>query len=400
MASYGYQWPAKPKEELDAVVKADLSRLEEVTNHHMGYPYNLDFKDHLYPQMINYLINHLGDPQQGSQYAINAFDKEMQVVDIFKKIWGGDELGEELWGYVSSSGTENNLWAIYHAVMVQLKRHQGKEPVILCSAEGHYSFDKGAAMTRVDLVKVSSNKDGSIDLAKLEAALSEYKDRPIIVGLMSGTTVKEGHDDIVAVLKLVNDTGRDREDFYIHVDGALSAVFLPFVNARENIRPGFWHDIDSISASGHKFLGCPVPCGVLVVKKRHNEVVAKKVEYIKSSDTTMGGSRSGFVAYFLWLRLHALGSQGITNLALKCIILADEVAKMLRARGVDVLLNPKAITLYFPKPSQELIDKYSLACEGEHAHIIVTPNTLDDRPAGFVGARKFAEDYLQWRATK
>ncbi|KAF8134863.1 pyridoxal phosphate-dependent transferase [Boletus edulis] len=393
---YRTSWSSKPEAELKAIVECDMADLQTVTNHQMGYPYNLAFKDQLYPALTEFLINHLGDPNQGGQYGVNVFQKELEVVEIFKKLWGGERLNEALWGYVSSSGTENNIWAVHTAVKGLIGKHEGREPVVLCSEEGHYSFDKAADMMRIKLFKIRANRDGSINIGALRNALQVHRDVPIILGLMSGTTVKEGHDDIAAALQLIKETGRPRQDFYIHVDGALSAAFLPLVNAPANINPGFWHDIDSISASGHKFIGCPVPCGVLVMKKMHNDVVAKSVEYIKSNDTTLAGSRSGFVVYFLWLRLFALGADGMMNLALSGIKLAGEIGEQFKAAGVDVLHNTNAVTVCFPQPSQEIINKYSLLCQQGYAHIVVMQNILDTRPEGFVGARAFAREYLEW----
>ena len=397
-AVYRASWSSKTKGELDRDVAANVEHLQTATNHHMGYAYNLDFEAQLYPVLYKFLLNHLGEPEQGGQYAVNVFEKELEVVDIFKQLWGGNTLNEPLWGYVSSSGTENNLWAIHHGVTVQLKRHPGCDPVILCSEQGHYSFDKGGNLTRIKMIKVCSNSDGSISLSDLKDKLQANKDAPIILGLVSGTTIKEGHDDIESALKLIKETNRSRDDFYILIDGALSATFLPLVNAPYNINPGFWHDVDSISTSGHKFIGCPIPCGILVMKKKHNLEVAKAVEYIKSNDTTMAGSRSGFAVYFLWLRLHALGADGLEELALSGIKLAGEIAERFRKAGIDVLHNTKALTVYFPKPSVEIIDKYSLACKGDHAHIICLGNTLDTRSKNFVGASAFADEYLVWWA--
>ncbi|KAI6105470.1 pyridoxal-dependent decarboxylase [Pisolithus thermaeus] len=397
---YRPSWQTRSRHELEAAVQCDVAHLQEVTNHHMGYPYNLDFKAQIYPELFGFLLNHLGDPIQGGQYGINVFEKELEVVEVFKQLWGGDSLDDELWGYVSSSGTENNLWAVYTAMTVLIHGHQGREPVIVCSEEGHYSLDKAAAMMRLKLIKVCSNKDGSINIDALKDVLDERQDVPIILGLMSGTTVKEGHDDIEAALKLLKQTGRPRDDFYIHIDGAFSASFLPLVDAPYSINPGFWHDIDSISASGHKYIGCPIPCGILIMKKRHNDKITKIVEYIKSNDTTMAGSRSGLVVYFLWLRLFSLGSDGLMKLALSGIELAGEIAQAFRDAGVDVLHNQKALTLYFPEPSKELIDKYSLACQQGYAHIVAMPNTLDSRSGEFIGAREFARDYLAWWAAR
>ena len=61
------------------------------------------------------------------------------------------------------------------------------------------------------------------------------------------------------------------ERYFIHCDGALAGMLLPFheeTNARSHdYHISFKDGIDSISVSGHKMLGCPMPCGVVITKK-------------------------------------------------------------------------------------------------------------------------------------
>ena len=61
------------------------------------------------------------------------------------------------------------------------------------------------------------------------------------------------------------------ETSYIHCDGALAGMLLPFhyqTNTRSHeYHISFKHGIDSISVSGHKMLGCPMPCGVVITRK-------------------------------------------------------------------------------------------------------------------------------------
>lgn len=51
--------------------------------------------------------------------------------------------------------------------------------------------------------------------------------------------------------------------------------------------------IDSIAVSGHKFLGCPMPCGITLTRKEHIAKMSQEIEYLNSVDTTiMVSSRS------------------------------------------------------------------------------------------------------------
>ena len=44
----------------------------------------------------------------------------------------------------------------------------------------------------------------------------------------------------------------------VHCDGALFAMMMPFVEYAPEM--SFRKPVDSIAVSGHKMLGCPMPC--------------------------------------------------------------------------------------------------------------------------------------------
>ena len=52
--------------------------------------------------------------------------------------------------------------------------------------------------------------------------------------------------------------------FYIHCDGALFGMMMPFIKQAPMVT--FKKPIGSVSVSGHKFMGAPVPCGVVITR--------------------------------------------------------------------------------------------------------------------------------------
>ncbi|RWI49126.1 MAG: hypothetical protein EOR16_31980 [Mesorhizobium sp.] len=393
-----FNWPARSEEELTAILKRDVQLYEQDTRNFLGYPRNLlvdAFADNALAQLSKFHIHNVGDYEAGSQYPLQAFDKELLVVEFFKKLWNCDGREDDFWGYVTANGSEGNVWGASIGMRVLLARHNC-DPVIICNREAHYSLDKSQAMSRLKLEVVDTNKDGSIKIEALENALEKHKEIPIILCLMNGTTVKEGRDNIPAALNAIKRTGRDRGDFYIHVDAAFSGVYLPLIDASPDITPGFNHDVDSISASGHKFIGTPTPCGVIVMERGHSDIAAQSVEYISSRDKTMGGSRDGHAIYQFWLLIERYGTKQLREWALAGIAAAETMANRLTTAGVpDVLLNPHALTVYFPAPSAELSKKYCLARQGKFAHAICTPHTLSKGFGGYDTANRFTEEYIK-----
>jgi histidine decarboxylase len=363
-------------------------RMRAAHETHLGYPYNLSFEPGVPASLGNYLINNLGDPYAGSHFGSEVCQLEREAVNWLMQLWQCDDPAE-FWGSIGASGTEGNLWGIY------LGREALPDAVLLHSAEAHYSIPKAARIQRIEAVSVACNDAGEIDLEALAAALAGLNGRSIIVALTCGTTMKGAHDDIAGVIAALDAVGIAREKRYIHVDGALNAMVIPFLaEAPDAIRPSFSHAIDSISTSGHKMIGTPMPCGALVARKTHVERVATAIAYLRSNDTTLMGSRNGHAVLAMWAKFMGHGLSGYAADAWNCVERARALAQTLRRSGAPVLLNPFSLTVVFPEPGESIVKTYQLACHRSEAHAIVMPNVTDQLLS------RFAADYLGWWEAK
>lgn len=81
----------------------------------------------------------------------------------------------------------------------------------------------------------------------------------------------------------------------------------------------FKKPIGSISVSGHKFMGSPVPCGVVITRKSHIMAMASNVEYLNSRDATIMGSRNGHAPIYMWYTLTKKGYAGMRKDVEKCL---------------------------------------------------------------------------------
>lgn len=353
---------------------------------HLGYPYNLTFTPGVPAELGQYLINNLGDPYAGSHYGAEVCAEERDAIIWLMRLWGCHDLSQ-YWGSIGASGTEGNLWGIY------LGREMLPGAVMLYGDDAHYSLPKAARVLRIPAVPVASLPNGEIDLTDFALQLAQLQGRPVIVALTCGTTVKGAHDDIGGVLQALGAAGYDDSNRYVHIDGALNAMVLPFLqDAPAAIQPSFEVGIDSISTSGHKMIGTPMPCGALVCRKPHSDRIAKGVAYLRSNDTTLMGSRNGHAVLAVWARLIGHGYGGYAHDALRCTLRAQKFAETLRGLGVDVLCNPHSLTVVFPKPSEAMVKTYQLACDKGIAHAIIMPNVTDAL------LDRFVQDYADWWA--
>jgi histidine decarboxylase len=360
------------------------ARMAEAHSTHLGYPYNLVGRAPAPEALGGYLVNNLGDPYAGSHYGSEVCDLEREAVGWLMDLWQCGEHGA-YWGSIGASGTEGNFWALY------LGREAFPEATLLYSAEAHYSIPKAARILRMKSAAVDCDETGAIRMDALAGALAGLDGKSVILALTCGTTVKGAHDDIAAAMETLDAAGFGPGRRFVHLDGALNAMVLPFVSeAPFAIQPSFRHGIDSISTSGHKMIGTPMPCGVLVARRAHVDRIASAIAYLRSNDTTLMGSRNGHAVLAVWARFMRHGIEGYLDDSYSCIARAARLAEKLRMAGVPVLLNPFSLTVVFPQPCEGIVKTYQLACSKGEAHAIAMPNVTDK----LMG--RFTAEYLDW----
>lgn len=347
---------------------------------HFGYPYNLRYNhEELYPFM-KYSINNLGDPFVTSNYGVHSRQFEQSVCDFFASLWKLPSR-EDYWGYVTTCGTEGNL----HGVL--LAREVLPDGVLYSSKESHYSLFKAARYYRMEAHGINTLATGEIDYDHLQKKIAENIDKPVIINVNVGTTVKGAVDNLDRILRILSNMKIPRERFYIHCDGALFALMLPFVQYAPQIN--FNKPIDSIAVSGHKMLGCPMPCGVAITRRKHVEKVEERIEYLNSVDTTIMGSRNGQAPLFMWYSLKRKGMQGIKRDVQHCMDTATYLRDELKKAGILAQLNDLSSTVVMERPVEEdLVQQWQLACEEDIAHVVVMPNVTREKIDVFVEAFK------------
>jgi histidine decarboxylase len=364
------------QEKLDAL----YARFEKLDRYCVGYPCNQEFDYSELFRFLKFSINNVGDPYQGSNYTQNTHDIERDVVNDFAKFTKAPE--NEHWGYVTNGGTEGNMYGLY------LARELQPDGIVYFSEETHYSVPKILRLQHMRNIMLRSREDGSMDLQDLRETLRLYRDAPPIIFANSGTTMKGAVDDIRQIRQIIQELALPRS--YIHVDAALSGMIFPFLKD-----PPAWNfadGADSISISGHKMIGAPLPCGIVLAKKKHVDRIARSVEYVGVMDTTITGSRSAFAPLMLWYALAKLGKKGCRERAERCLEMAEYAVQQLQHHGIAAWRNPSSITVVFPRPPQSLFKKWVIAPHDKIGHIItmphVTADVVDEFVADYVAALK------------
>lgn len=380
-----------PAEALPSGLSAvDSAKLDRLFDHlcaqkplSIGYPCSQEFDYSPLYRFLGLAVNNVGDPFSGSNYQLNTHSIEREVVAEFAHFAGftDEEIegpGRAYWGYVTNGGTEGNMYGLY------LARELYPDGIVYFSEDTHYSVSKILRLQHSRNIMIRSQADGEIDYADLEESLRIHRDTPAIFFLNVGTTMTGAMDRVDRVLEI---TRRLRlAHFYVHVDAALSGMILPFV---EDPPPwNFAAGIDSLSISGHKMIGSPLPCGVALARKLHVDRVARSVEYIGALDTTISGSRNAITPLLLWYALHSRGLAGLRERVVRSLALADYAVASLRAIGVEAWRHRNSITVVFPRPPRAIMEKWILAPAEDICHLITVPGVDQAMIDAFVADMK------------
>jgi len=353
---------AADRERLDAL----LGRLRGLRRNFVGYPCNQDFD---YPELapfLNLVTNNVGDPFSGSNIPLNTHEFEREVVAEFAALTRAPE--GNWWGYVTGGGTEGNMYGLY------LARELNPDGICYFSEDTHYSVAKVLRLQHTRSIMLKSQPGGEMDYDDLRETLRIHRDVPPIIFANIGTTMKGACDNLATIRGILDDLAISK--FYIHADAALSGMILPFVDD-----PPPWNfaaGADSISISGHKLLGSPLPCGIVVARRDHVDRIARSIEYVGVLDTTIAGSRSAFAPLILWYRLRMLGHNGCRRIVDRSFELADFAIGRLARDGIDAWRNRHSITVVIPRPPPAFLRKWVLAPRGDIAHIITLPHVTED----------------------
>lgn len=354
---------------------------------HFGYPYNLVYNHEELYHFMKYSINNLGDPFIPSNYGVHSRQFELAVIEFFAKLWKIE--APDYWGYVTTCGTEGNL----HGIL--LSREVLPGGVLYTSVESHYSLFKAARYYCMDSCAIKASPSGEMNYQHLEAEIKKNIDRPVIINCNIGTTVKGAVDSLDRILEVLHRLNIPRERFYIHCDGALFAMMLPFVSDYNGTELSFEKPIDSIAVSGHKMLGSPMPCGIAITRMKHVKKVEQRIDYLNSVDTTIMGSRNGQAPLFMWYSLKRKGMEGIKKDVEHCLRTAEYLRDTLTKAGIVCRLNFPSTTVVMERPKdQDFVLRWQLACEDDIAHVVVMPNITDAKIDIFVEEFKAQRDTL------
>ena len=377
--------------------------IEQSNSIGLGYPVNrthafnidmnlLGIHEH---RLASTFLNNVGSPYHKSGYTRDR-SREIEVV-LMNLLAAHFKLPvDNSFGYVTSGGTEANFVSTWWH-RNYLKEQFKQMPVLLTSSRSHYSFKKIADQLNIEFITIDSNLSG-LNLQDLEEKIKSIK-VPIIFNANLGNTMDGAIDNIPYIHQLLSKhCGIGK--FRIHTDGAIYGLMAPYLPQFESNESIFEY-IDTLSFSGHKFLGALHVCGVVLTKKHYLESVFKTTDVaIKllsgAIDITFSGSRSGFLAAELYMLVcEALkpenGKTKLYTLWQQCLANAKWFHQELKQISEDLLhYNEDQLSVIFKTPADHikknaLGKKYTLMPIGENQFgIYVLPSRTKEKLSNFL----------------
>ena len=102
---------------------------------------------------------------------------------------------DDTWGYITSGGTEGNLYGLY------LARELYPDGVVYYSEHTHYSAAKIVRVLGARSIMIRGRDDGEIDYDDLYETLKFHRDVPPIILANIGTTMHGAVDDLTRILR-------------------------------------------------------------------------------------------------------------------------------------------------------------------------------------------------------
>jgi histidine decarboxylase len=339
------------------------SKLEKASQNFAGYPCNTEFDYSELYRFLNFTVNNIGDPFHHSNYHLNTHEIEQEVIRFFASLY---HAGDEYIGYVTHGGTEGNFFGL-NLALAHLE--QG---IIYHSSCSHYSIKKIIRVLHADSCEVPALDNGEISYDLLKKAIIKNRDKPVIINANIGTTMKGAIDNISKIKALIQEL--DIKQYHIHCDAALSGLILPFLDTPPPF--DFQSGIHSVAISGHKFIGSPIPCGIVLTNKKTMDH-SPFISYVEIIDNTISGSRNGITPLFLWYAIKRYGTKGFKEMVGRCFENIDYTVSQLNKMNIPAWKNDHSITAVFPKPSERITNKWQLATHKDISHIMVMPHVTN-----------------------
>ncbi|MFF8617192.1 pyridoxal-dependent decarboxylase [Streptomyces sp. NPDC015350] len=321
----------------------------------------LSFPDHLFHQvaaelapLLALFVDHRQGPYAATPFDDGAREYEEAVLRYFAALAGASF--EEVDGHVTASPQA----ALLHGLTVA--RHGLPDPSVYVSEQAHHDVVRACALLGMNQVRVRALPDGTMDPDDLRVQTRLRREAGALVVATCGTPLRGAVDDVTELRAAAASAGR----VHVHVDATAGAL----VAAHSTPVPSWSlaHGAHSVTLSGHRLLGLPVPAAVCLARREQRGPTWPRTV----PDHLLAGSGDGLAALLMWTRLRSLGRGGVAAMVARCQEVAAYAVEQFERAGAGPERSPGSLAVTFDRPPGWVVDKWRLECFGDLAQITTT----------------------------
>ncbi|PJE67799.1 hypothetical protein COU95_00425 [Candidatus Shapirobacteria bacterium CG10_big_fil_rev_8_21_14_0_10_40_9] len=302
----------------------------------------------VWKMLLSYNPNNLGnwsikgiEPNQETE----AIEKELisQMIDLYH----GNK--DELEGYVTSGGTEANIFSAWIGRKYLESLGVSKDKICLVKTSlTHHSVGKSADIIGVPTFTTAlDERTWGMDTAKFIKTIKKLDKigyLGFLVPLTLGYTLTGTIDpceEICNTIRMIKK--KQRVEFFVWIDAALNGLIEPFLN--EEFSPFAFPEIQIFFTDFHKFGFVPIPAGIILYRRNLRSLIEKQIGYLDQRDNTVLGSRSGIAPVACWAVIHALAKSGFRRLIFKNKRRMDKFINTYRdEKRLEFVVHPRSLS--------------------------------------------------------
>ncbi len=237
---------------------------------------------------------------------------ENEVIHKLINLYHGED--QNLEGYVTSGGTEGNLYSVWVGKSFVTK-HNSLHEICLCKTNlTHYSIDKACSLCSVKEITIPLNPTTwTMDPLALETEMEKQIRRGVygfIISLTFGYTETGSSDNVQSISAVIQKLKKQYKKMTVSIiiDAACDGLIEPFIN--NNFQPFISKDVHAVSVDFSKFTAVPYPAGAVIYRTQLRRSIERSVPVFSMPDNTLLGSRPGASVAAIWATLHQNGIAG------------------------------------------------------------------------------------------
>ncbi|MBP2029916.1 tyrosine decarboxylase/aspartate 1-decarboxylase [Methanohalophilus levihalophilus] len=279
-------------------------------------------------------------------------------------------------GYLSTGGTESNI----QAIRAMKNCSNSKKPNVILPQSAHFSFEKTANLTGVEMRRAKLDPDLRVSINSVEDLIDDNT-----IGLVgiAGTTEFGQIDDIQRLSYIA-----EKNDLFLHVDAAFGGFVIPF------LKKHYSYDfevsgVSSITVDPHKMGLSTIPSGGLLFRdKTLFESLSVHTPYLTvRTQSSLTGTRSGAAVAATYAVMTHLGMDGYQRIVDNCMEMTRDLVSGAKERGFSTVINPVmnvvCLETDFPEDLQNsLLSEYGWRVSVTHSpqslRLVVMPHLSKD----------------------